>query len=660
MAKRITSHEIRQIIQTALNNAHNNLPTEALSSLSEPDARVVLDEMWRILDSPASPTVAIGGLSFAVYRTTLKRVTLKLALEHHILPESLILMGVERLDEEQRGTGSFSDVFYGTYQGRKVALKRLRVFVMSSKSQKENSRKAGVSEDIFKGTLCMVLLWCESGSLRDHLASIREEGVMSDDDLAMAIDKWLHQTTLGLQYLHEEGIIHGDLHAGNILLNECGNACLTDFGMSLIAGGTGYNYGSVHGGGAMRWQAPELIDPEMFGLEGTRPTTQSDVFSIACTAIELYSGHAPLPNLNDLQVVRRYLSGKRPPRPSLPGGQIMGVAMWSMLKACWAQDRRDRISVHEAVLRMAGIVGRAATSVEQLTASMSTIDVQDSRCSFISVGAAYHDDTWNVDKMKRRAVDLVLSVDPAKQSALTDRHETITKQWLRSLAKVWELLEDYDYANAVPPKLDLASERPHLKTCPDPRLSRLSYFIWAWASQIVQTKMHITQPYDQSHVNINTLLQAASVKADDEEFQMALFASRCAVSGVWVPIEGGYRCDGDLTGCEKHKVTTDELNAAAEVVSRDPQLMDAFTKLHLYSESMFGEKQTAYLDSDDAQTALCLVGILMELAGDAVKANEIFMKLRDGYHTMVEELVPVREELWRSRRERKSNVELLC
>ncbi|THH32511.1 hypothetical protein EUX98_g1655 [Antrodiella citrinella] len=127
---------------------------------------------------------------------------------------------------------------------------------------------------------------------------------MWDNDLAMAISKW---------YLHEEGIVHGDLHAGNILLDERGNACLTDFGMSLIAEGTGYNYGSIHGGGAIRWQAPELIDPEAFGLEGTRPTSQSDVFSIACTAIEVYSGMPPLPTLKDHQVVSRYIRGERPP-----------------------------------------------------------------------------------------------------------------------------------------------------------------------------------------------------------------------------------------------------------------------------------------------------------------------------------------------------------
>ncbi|THH32512.1 hypothetical protein EUX98_g1656 [Antrodiella citrinella] len=115
--------EIRRIIQTALDNANNNLPTE-VSSLVDSDARSVLDEMWRVLDSPATPTAARGGSPFSIYRTTLRKVTLKLALKHDILPGSLILMGVVKIDDEQHGAGSFSDVFCGIYQGRKVALKK--------------------------------------------------------------------------------------------------------------------------------------------------------------------------------------------------------------------------------------------------------------------------------------------------------------------------------------------------------------------------------------------------------------------------------------------------------------------------------------------------------------------------------------------------------
>lgn len=97
----------------------------------------------------------------------------------------------------------------------------------------------------------------------------------------------LRQIALGLAYLHAEGIVHGDLHAGNVLIDWNGAIRLGDFGMSLISEGTGYNYGSQHGGGATRWSAPELFDPEVFGLESTRPTFQSDIYAFACVCIEV-------------------------------------------------------------------------------------------------------------------------------------------------------------------------------------------------------------------------------------------------------------------------------------------------------------------------------------------------------------------------------------
>lgn len=96
-----------------------------------------------------------------------------------------------------------------------------------------------------------------------------------------------YEVALGLAYLHAEGIIHGDLHAGNVLLDDHSNALLSDFGLSLVADASAYNYGSSHGGGASRWTAPELIDPDKFKMENVRPTTASDMFSLACTAIEV-------------------------------------------------------------------------------------------------------------------------------------------------------------------------------------------------------------------------------------------------------------------------------------------------------------------------------------------------------------------------------------
>ena len=74
---------------------------------------------------------------------------------------------------------------------------------------------------------------------------------------------------------------------GNILMNDKGVVQLTDFGLSLIADATSYNYASHHGGGAIAWTAPELLDPDRYGLTTRRATLSSDVYSFGCICVEV-------------------------------------------------------------------------------------------------------------------------------------------------------------------------------------------------------------------------------------------------------------------------------------------------------------------------------------------------------------------------------------
>ena len=112
---------------------------------------------------------------------------------------------------------------------------------------------------------------------------------------------------MGLAYLHSEGIVHGDLHGGNILVDNDGHIRLTDFGLALIYDATAYSYSSIHGGGAVRWKAPELIDPEECGADSARPTYKSDVYSYACVVIEVRSSYPHL-----LSVTHKSIALHRP------------------------------------------------------------------------------------------------------------------------------------------------------------------------------------------------------------------------------------------------------------------------------------------------------------------------------------------------------------
>ena len=139
-----------------------------------------------------------------------------------------------------------------------------------------------LSSDLLRGITCR---YATNGSLRQML---EEFGKLNEKLVA----SYVVQVLEGLDYLHHNGVMHGNLKAANILLTQSGDVKLSDFGISL------------------NLQAPEDVEegvsctpywtaPEVIGLE--RASTKSDIWSLGCTIIELLTGQLPYGNLvNDL------------------------------------------------------------------------------------------------------------------------------------------------------------------------------------------------------------------------------------------------------------------------------------------------------------------------------------------------------------------------
>lgn len=53
---------------------------------------------------------------------------MKLSETRDVLPSSLFIKGVTRLEREATFGGTFGDIYRASYEGREVALKKIRVF----------------------------------------------------------------------------------------------------------------------------------------------------------------------------------------------------------------------------------------------------------------------------------------------------------------------------------------------------------------------------------------------------------------------------------------------------------------------------------------------------------------------------------------------------
>ncbi|KAG6623807.1 TKL/TKL-CCIN protein kinase [Phytophthora cinnamomi] len=155
----------------------------------------------------------------------------------------------------------------------------------------------------------------------------------------------LRQTALGLQYLHQHSIVHGDLKCDNILVAADGTAKLTDFGLSTIRR---YVASEQERGtastivGAQRWKAPEC-------LAGGPPSFESDVFSFGMCVLQAVSGEFPWGSRMPDAAVRFHVRrGVLPPRPK----GFEDDAHWDLIRQMCCFDPQQRLKLPVVVQRL--------------------------------------------------------------------------------------------------------------------------------------------------------------------------------------------------------------------------------------------------------------------------------------------------------------------
>ncbi|ORZ14014.1 kinase-like domain-containing protein [Absidia repens] len=145
----------------------------------------------------------------------------------------------------------------------------------------------------------IILEYAENGSLMSTLKSF---GAFPEKLVASFCVKILS----GLDYLHDNQVVHCDLKAANILTTKTGDVKLTDFGVSLNLKIKAADDQTVSG--TPNWMAPEVIE-----LKGA--STKSDIWSLGCTLIELVTGKPPYADLISMSAMFRIVEDDYPALP---------------------------------------------------------------------------------------------------------------------------------------------------------------------------------------------------------------------------------------------------------------------------------------------------------------------------------------------------------
>lgn len=228
-------------------------------------------------------------------------------------------------------SGSYGDLYKGTYCSQEVAIKVLKAERVSAEMQREFAQEVYIMRKVrhknvvqFIGactkppSLCIVTEYMSGGSVYDYLH--KQRGTFKLPSLLkVAID-----ISKGMNYLHQNNIIHRDLKAANLLMDENEVVKVADFGVARVKAQSGVMTAET---GTYRWMAPEVIEHKPYDHK-------ADIFSFAIVLWELLTGKIPYEYLTPLQaavgVVQKGL------RPTIPKNTLPKLT--ELLERCWQQD----------------------------------------------------------------------------------------------------------------------------------------------------------------------------------------------------------------------------------------------------------------------------------------------------------------------------------
>jgi serine/threonine protein kinase len=126
---------------------------------------------------------------------------------------------------------------------------------------------------------------------------VRSRGSLPVNQAAMV----LRQAALGLQYAHEQGLVHRDVKPGNILVTPDGHAKVSDVGLAVWSMGLANDPRAGKVVGTADYLSPEQIrSPLSVG-------PASDIYSLGCTTYYAVTGKVPYPGGDAKSKCRRHL-----------------------------------------------------------------------------------------------------------------------------------------------------------------------------------------------------------------------------------------------------------------------------------------------------------------------------------------------------------------
>ncbi|RIB29708.1 kinase-like domain-containing protein [Gigaspora rosea] len=180
----------------------------------------------------------------------------------------------------------------------------------------------GVTSDPLKNQYYLILQYAADGNLRDYLR-MNFKKLEWTDKL-----RYAHEITNGLSFLHDNRIIHKNLHSKNILVHNQ-RMLIADFGLSK------------HMNEATMFKASEMLeylDPQCFLDIRYKCYKKSDIYSLGVIFLEISSGRKPYYSFENrvAMIIHVANGGRETPVENTPKN------FCNLYQRCWDQDPEKR------------------------------------------------------------------------------------------------------------------------------------------------------------------------------------------------------------------------------------------------------------------------------------------------------------------------------
>ncbi|KAK2632389.1 hypothetical protein EUGRSUZ_L01618 [Eucalyptus grandis] len=231
--------------------------------------------LWKWRASKRDITDKRGEMSFGnAWKDQLKQND---ASQFKLFSFSSLLLATNNFDATNKlGQGGFGPVYKGMLNdGKEIAVKRL-------------STSSGQGTDEFKNEIVLISKLQHRNLVRLMGCCVEgEEKILVYEYLSnKSLDSFLFGIASGLLYLHHDSylrVIHRDLKASNILLDEKMNPKISDFGLARIFEGTQVLLNTHKVVGTLGYMSPEYVMGGIF-------SEKSDVYSFGALLLEIVAG----------------------------------------------------------------------------------------------------------------------------------------------------------------------------------------------------------------------------------------------------------------------------------------------------------------------------------------------------------------------------------